>query len=87
MSSTTDAKQSLKPYSDISKKIVINGKYKHYSGKTYIVLSLARHSETLEELVVYQSNEGEKECWVRPLEMFAGIVTLSGKEVQRFALV
>lgn len=63
------------------------GLYRHYKGKIYEVTGLARHSETLEELVVYKATyqeEGEN-LWVRPLAMFAGTVEVDGKEVRRFA--
>lgn len=63
------------------------GKYRHYKGKEYEVLGVARHSETLEELVVYKAlyqPEGEN-LWVRPLKMFTETITIDGKEVPRFA--
>ena len=65
------------------------GKYKHYKGKFYEVIGLARHSESLEELVVYQalydSREfGPRALWVRPLKMFLGKVEANGKKVLRF---
>lgn len=67
------------------------GKYKHYKGNLYQVLGIARHSETLEELVVYQalykSEYGENALWVRPVEMFKGKVEFNGKLVQRFEFV
>ena len=62
------------------------GKYKHYKGKEYEVLCVAKHSETLEDLVVYKvlyNNEVSK-FWVRPLEMFLGDVEVEGKKVPRF---
>ena len=73
-------------------KKVKSGKYKHYKGKFYKVLGVAHHSETLEELVVYQalydSEEfGNNSLWVRPLEMFKENITLDGKEVPRFEFV
>lgn len=50
------------------------GIYQHYKGQNYQVLGVGRHSETLEEVVVYQSLYGDYGLWVRPLEMFVGEV-------------
>ncbi|MFH0987931.1 MAG: DUF1653 domain-containing protein, partial [Parcubacteria group bacterium] len=55
------------------------GLYKHYKGKQYKVIGVARHSETLEELVVYRALYGKQELWVRPLAMFEEEVEVSGK--------
>lgn len=64
------------------------GRYRHYKGKLYEVIDVARHSETLEEVVVYRTlytNEnGEQTLWVRPLSMFTGDVTQEGRVVPRF---
>lgn len=65
------------------------GKYEHYKGKQYEVVGVARHSETLEELVVYRalynSEEfGENALWVRPLRMFLEEVEIENKKVPRF---
>ncbi|MEI6487653.1 MAG: DUF1653 domain-containing protein [Bacteroidota bacterium] len=62
------------------------GKYKHYKGKPYEVIGVARHSETLEEMVVYKAlyqTEGEN-LWVRPLTMFLETVEIDGKTMNRF---
>jgi hypothetical protein len=62
------------------------GKYKHYKGKEYEVIGIARHSETLEELVVYRALyqvDGEN-LWVRPLKMFLEEVEIEGKKMPRF---
>ena len=48
------------------------------------MLAVARHSETLEEMVVYQQLYGEQGVWVRPLEMFLEIVERDGKRMYRF---
>ena len=61
------------------------GKYKHYKGKPYEVIGIARHSETLEELVVYKAlyqKEGEN-LWVRPLKMFLEEVEIEGTIMPR----
>lgn len=62
------------------------GIYRHYKGQRYHVLGTARHSETLEELVVYRALYGEHGLWVRPAAMFAETVQHDGKTVARFAL-
>ena len=62
------------------------GKYKHYKGKLYEVIGIARHSETLEELVVYRALyqvDGEN-LWVRPMKMFLEEVEIEGKKMPRF---
>lgn len=53
------------------------GRYRHYKGNEYIVLGVARHSETEEELVVYRQDYGEKGLWVRPLAMFLETVEVA----------
>ena len=63
------------------------GIYKHYSGKMYQVIGVARHSETLEEMVVYQALYGDYGLWIRPAVMFAEKVTINGQESQRFLFV
>lgn len=68
---------------------VERGTYKHFKGGEYTVLAVAHHSETLEEMVVYQANYtseeyGENAIWVRPKSLFCATVTHDGKEVPRF---
>ncbi|MBM4012995.1 MAG: DUF1653 domain-containing protein [Planctomycetes bacterium] len=63
------------------------GRYRHYKGNEYTVLGVARHSETLEELVVYKQEYGDHGLWVRPAAMFAESVMVDGKAVPRFALM
>jgi hypothetical protein len=67
-----------------NRKLKIGKKYRHFKGKEYLVLYIARHSETLEELVVYQALYGEKSIWVRPLDMFLEQVEVNGMLVNRF---
>ena len=66
------------------RKIKIGKKYRHFKGNEYLVLHVAKHSETLEDLVVYQALYGERGIWVRPLEMFLGEKEVDGKLVNRF---
>ena len=63
------------------------GKYRHYKGNDYLVLSMATHSETLEPLVVYQALYGERGIWVRPASMWSEIVEVNGVQVERFTYV
>lgn len=63
------------------------GIYKHYKGNEYKVIGQARHSETLEDLVVYQALYGERGLWVRPLKMFLENVEIEGKTQPRFEWV
>ncbi len=60
------------------------GRYRHYKGNEYIVLGVARQSETEEELVVYRQDYGDRELWVRPKEMFLETVNVDGQRVNRF---
>ena len=60
------------------------GRYRHYKGREYLVLGVARHSETEEELVVYRQDYGDKSLWVRPRGMFTEIVEVDGRNVPRF---
>lgn len=64
----------------------VPGIYRHYKGQRYEVLGTARHSETLEELVVYRALYGEHGLWVRPTAMFSEAVMIDGEPVPRFAL-
>lgn len=60
------------------------GRYRHFKGREYEVLGLARHSETEEKLVVYRPLYGEGELWVRPLRMFLETVEGPNGVVARF---
>ncbi|MDR0902804.1 MAG: DUF1653 domain-containing protein [Opitutaceae bacterium] len=62
------------------------GRYRHFKGHEYEVLGCARHSETLEPLVIYRSTGGGNTLWARPLAMFMDTVALpNGEQVPRFA--
>lgn len=69
---------------NINREIVIGKKYRHFKGNEYIVLHVAKHSETLEELVVYQALYGEHGIWVRPLKMFLDQKEVNGVLIYRF---
>ena len=67
--------------------VVIGGKYRHFKGKEYEVVGVAKHSETLEDMVVYRQLYGNGGLWVRPKEMFLDTVERDGKVFKRFTLV
>lgn len=69
------------------KELVINGIYRHYKGNEYKVISVAKHSETLEEMVVYRALYGEMGLWVRPKTMFLESINKDGKEIERFSFI
>ena len=60
------------------------GLYRHFKGNYYQVIGTARHSETMEELVVYRALYGERGLWVRPASMWTETVTRDGVTVPRF---
>ena len=60
------------------------GRYRHFKGKEYEVLHLARHSETEEWMVVYRALYGEFGIWVRPASMWLETVERDGKVMPRF---
>ena len=59
-------------------------KYRHFKGNEYLVMHVAKHSETLEEHVVYQALYGERGIWIRPLAMFLDKKEVGEKLVYRF---
>lgn len=63
---------------------ILPGRYRHYKGNEYTVVGTARHSETLEEHIVYRQEYGEHRLWVRPKQMFSETVNVDGKDVPRF---
>lgn len=63
---------------------VLPGKYRHYKGHEYQVLGVGRHTETLEELVIYKALYGDRGLWVRPKAMFLENVAVGGQLVPRF---
>ena len=60
------------------------GRYRHFKGNEYEVIGTARHSETLEEMVVYRALYGDGGLWVRPAAMWTEQVELDGYRGPRF---
>lgn len=68
------------------------GIYQHYKGKQYEVIGVARHSESMEELVVYKAlyespGFGYGSVWVRPKAMFEEEIVVNGEKIKRFSKV
>lgn len=63
------------------------GKYRHFKGNEYRVIGIAKHSETLEEMVIYQALYGEGGYWVRPASMWNETVERDGKVYKRFTYI
>ena len=63
------------------------GRYRHFKGKEYEVIGTAKHSESLEEMVVYRQLYGEHGLWVRPASMWEETVERDGKTYQRFTYI
>ena len=64
--------------------MIETGIYQHFKGGRYEVIAIAKHSETLEEMVVYKALYGDGGMWVRPASMWEETVVYGGKEVKRF---
>lgn len=65
------------------------GVYRHYKGNLYRILGIVKHSETLEDLVLYEAlyDNSLSKQWVRPLAMFEEEIIRDGKKVKRFTFV
>ncbi len=63
------------------------GKYKHYKGNEYELIGYAKHSETLEDMVIYRALYGDGQIWVRPMSMWSELVVYNGKTVLRFSYI
>ena len=67
--------------------MLFRSRYRHFKGKEYEVLGVARHSETEEELVVYRALYGDFGLWVRPVSMWNETVERDGKTFRRFTYI
>ena len=63
------------------------GLYQHFKGNKYQVIAIAKHSETLEDMVVYQALYDNNDIWVRPATMWDELVEVGDKRVKRFAKI
>ena len=79
-----DTKFLMQILYDYSKEYIALGRWKHFKGNSYEVVGIAKHSETLEPMVVYRALYGEGELWTRPVGMWLEQVTRDGKTFPRF---
>ena len=68
-------------------EVQIGKVYRHFKGNEYRVIGIAKHSETLEEMVVYQALYGEQAVWVRPVSMWSAYVKREEYEGPRFVYI
>ncbi len=68
-------------------KSIKPGIYEHFKGAKYKVLGVVRHSETLEEMVLYEHMFGDHSTWIRPIDMFLEQVENDGKKIPRFKYI
>ena len=66
---------------------ILPGRYRHFKGNEYEVLCVARHSETLEDMVVYRALYGDGDVWVRPASMWNETVERDGQVRPRFEYI
>ena len=71
----------------IKQPLIRAGIYQHYKGDKYKVISIAKHTETKEEMVIYRSLEDEQQLWVRPLSAFTEMIKVEGKTIPRFQFI
>lgn len=63
------------------------GRYRHYKGKEYELIGIAKNSETLEDFVIYRALYGDYQLWIRPKEMFFEQLQKDGREFSRFEYI
>ena len=63
------------------------GRYRHFKGNEYEVIAIAKHSETLQQMVVYKALYGDNSVWVRPAEMWNEKIERDGKAFSRFSYI
>ncbi|NLY09573.1 MAG: DUF1653 domain-containing protein [Tissierellia bacterium] len=67
--------------------MVEKGRYRHFKGNEYTVIDIAKDSETLEDMVIYRAEYGDRGLWVRPAKMWNEIIERDGKSMVRFTKI
>lgn len=76
--------ETLRNFSALAQSIQSESIYEHYKGMRYKILGVGRHSESLEEMVIYQALYGDGDIWIRPLSLFLENVIINGELKPRF---
>ena len=63
------------------------GRYRHFKGNEYEVIAIGKHSETMEDMVIYRGLYGDNPVFVRPLSMWDETVERNGKTFKRFEFI
>jgi len=84
-----EAERSIRSVTGRRADMLRLGRYRHYKGKEYCIIAVAKHTETHEDFVFYQAlyDNEISQLWVRPLTMFMEMVGVEGKRVPRFEYV
>lgn len=63
--------------------------YQHYKGNKYKIIALAKHSETLDDMVIYETlyDNPLSKVWARPRHMFQEMIEIDGRKTLRFTLI
>jgi len=67
--------------------MIKQGRYRHFKGNEYEVVGIAKHSETLEEMIVYRQLYADGGLWVRPADMWQEEIECEGKKFNRFEYI
>lgn len=68
-------------------KIYVGETYKHFKGNVYKIIAIAKNSETLEDLVIYQQINDPSKIWARPINMFNDKITRDNTTFKRFTKI
>lgn len=68
-------------------KIILGSRYRHFKGNEYLILHIAKDTETEEEFVVYKQLYGDEGIWIRPLKVFSEIIEKDGQKFERYARI
>ena len=68
-------------------EIKVGDIYKHFKGNVYKIIAIAKHTETEEELIIYQQVDQPQKVWARPISMFIDIIEKNNNKFSRFTKI